>query len=213
MRHDPALELFRAEVSRIIVQELKRRRRFPLGGMRIADVGCGFGFWLSRYREWGASDFDLFGIDLNPDRAFIATQTCGGCNVQVADVRRLPFRSSYFDIVSQFTLLSSTMGIEDRVCIAREMMRVLRPGGLILSYDFFAPNLLNPRTRRLGQGEIHNLFPNSMIALRRTTLAPPLARAAIRLSNRLANGLASISLLKTHYVAFIEPRVDHQNSG
>jgi ubiquinone/menaquinone biosynthesis C-methylase UbiE len=205
VNHDPAQAFFRAEVDRVVGQELEARGRLPLDGARIADLGCGFGFWLARYREWGARASDLFAVDLNPDRVAIATQACAGCNAVLADARHLPFQSGCFDIVSQFTLFSSILGFENRALIAGEMMRILRPGGLIISYDFFAPNLLNRRTRPLRRRELRRLFPNSRMEVREVTLAPPLARAALRLSTAFARRLGSIPLLKTHYVTLIEP--------
>jgi hypothetical protein len=43
------------------------------------------------------------------------------------------------------------------------------------------------------------------MVVREVTLAPPLARAAVRLSTAFARSLGSIPLLKTHYVTLIEP--------
>lgn len=205
VKRDPALAFFRAEVDRVVGQELEARGRLPLDGSRIADLGCGFGFWLARYRDWGARVSDLFAVDLDPDRVAIAADACGGCHALLADARDLPFRSGRFDIVSQFTLFSSILGFENRALIAGEMMRILRPGGLIISYDFFAPNLLNRQTRPLRRSELVRLFPNSRMVVRQVTLAPPLARAALRLSTAFAHSLGSIPLFKTHYVTLIEP--------
>ncbi len=205
MKRDPALAFFRAEVDRVVGQELQARRRVTLEGARIADLGCGLGFWLARYRDWGVRASDLFAVDLDPDRIAMASEACGGCVALLADARDLPLRTACFDIVSQFTLFSSILGFENRALIAGEMMRILRPGGLIISYDFFAPNLLNRRTRPLRRSELRRLFPNSRMVVREVTLAPPLARAAVRLSTAFARSLGSIPLLKTHYVTLIEP--------
>jgi SAM-dependent methyltransferase len=205
VKRDPALAFFRAEVDRVVGQELQARRRVTLEGARIADLGCGLGFWLARYRDWGVRASDLFAVDLDPDRIAMASEACGGCVALLADARDLPLRTACFDIVSQFTLFSSILGFENRALIAGEMMRILRPGGLIISYDFFAPNLLNRRTRPLRRSELRRLFPNSRMVVREVTLAPPLARAAVRLSTAFARSLGSIPLLKTHYVTLIEP--------
>jgi ubiquinone/menaquinone biosynthesis C-methylase UbiE len=205
VKRDPALAFFRAEVDRVVGQELQARKRVTLEGARIADLGCGLGFWLARYRDWGVRASDLFAVDLDPDRIAMASEACGGCVALLADARDLPLRTACFDIVSQFTLFSSILGFENRARIAGEMMRVLRPGGLIISYDFFAPNLLNRRTRPLRRSELRRLFPNSRMVVREVTLAPPLARAAVRLSTAFARSLGSIPLLKTHYVTLIEP--------
>ena len=60
--------------------------------------------------------------------------------------------------------------------IAAEMCRVLRPGGLILWYDFWI-NPLNPQTRGVRPVEIRAMFPGCEYRFKRITLASPIARA------------------------------------
>ena len=63
--------------------------------------------------------------------------------------------------------------------IAREMLRVLKPQGSILWYDFFMDNPRNSNVRGIGRRELASLFPDCRIWLRRVTLAPPLARRIV----------------------------------
>ncbi len=123
----------------------------------------------------------------------------------IGDARKLPWGDASFHLVSQFGVFTSVLSGEDRHSIAREMRRVLKPGGLILWYDFFAPNPLNRRTRRVGRREIVRLFPGCRIKLlRRVILLPPLARWSLQINPELAVWLNRLSFLRTHYFALIE---------
>jgi hypothetical protein len=83
------------------------------------------------------------------------------------------------------------------------MLRVLRPGGRILWYDFFRNNPTNPNVRGVGAAEIRALFPGRRIELRRVTLAPPLA--GWRRSPGGWPGCSSRAGCNSHYLAAIRP--------
>lgn len=92
----------------------------------ILDAGCGTGSnlaWLRRYAGAGA----VFGVDMSTD----ALQFCsvGGHGPLVrASVTSLPFAAALFDLVASFDVLAQ-LTAEDGETAAREMFRVLRPGG------------------------------------------------------------------------------------
>jgi hypothetical protein len=78
-----------------------------------------------------------------------------------------------------------------------EIIRVLRPGGLVVSYDFrVARDRRN--TRPLRAAELAGLFPGFKLDARRVTLIPPLARALAGRSWLLCELLEMIPLLRTH---------------
>ena len=83
------------------------------------------------------------------------------------------------------------------------MLRVLKPAGAIIWYDFRVDNPRNPNVRGIGAREIRSLFPGCAVRLSRVTLAPPIARAFVRLSWPLALMLESVPFLRTHYLALI----------
>ncbi len=87
--------------------------------------------------------------------------------------------------------------------MASEMLRVLKPRGCILWYDFLVPNPYNRQTRALRRAEIATLFPDCQIKLRRVTLAPPHARFSLRLGRKVAEALDRMPILRTHYLATI----------
>jgi hypothetical protein len=86
------------------------------------------------------------------------------------------------------------------------MWRLLKPGGLLISYDFWI-NPLNPATIGITRAELRRLFPEARWVWSRTvTLAPPLCRLLMRVSPALALGLERLRVLNTHYlVALAKP--------
>ena len=90
-----------------------------------------------------------------------------------------------------------------QAAMAAEMRRVLRPGGLIVWYDFWT-NPTNPQVRGIRPDEVRRLFPGCRCQFRRVTLAPPLARRLVRLSWTSALLLEKLRLLNTHDLAIIE---------
>jgi len=87
------------------------------------------------------------------------------------------------------------------------MRRVLKPDGIILWYDFRFDNPWNRAVRGIGRREIHELFPEYRIELRRVTLAPPIARWIAPRSRLVACALARLPPLRTHYLGVLRPRL------
>jgi SAM-dependent methyltransferase len=104
-----------------------------LQGARVAEVGCGAGYFLSRFLDYGAGHAS--GIDLMDDRVARARERDPRLDVVAGDASELPWGDGTFDVVSQFTCLSSVLDHEVRRAIASEMWRVLAPGGALVSYD------------------------------------------------------------------------------
>jgi hypothetical protein len=88
------------------------------------------------------------------------------------------------------------------------MLRVVKPDGLILWFDFRVNNPRNRNVRAIDPAEIHSLFPNCDIRLRSVTLAPPLARAVVPISWIAAGLLEKVPFLRTHYLGIIHKRCE-----
>jgi len=106
----------------------------------------------------------------------------------------------------QSTVFSSILDNQLQSQIAREMLRMLKPQGAILWYDFFVDNPKNPSVRGVGARQIRVLFPDCEFTFRRVTLAPPLARALAWHSWLFCEFLASLRILNTHYLVLIRPK-------
>jgi hypothetical protein len=107
--------------------------------------------------------------------------------------------------VLQFTVFTSVLDPALRQRIAGEMWRVLRPGGVVLWYDFrYAGS--NPAVRPIHPREVRALFPQAELAAQRVTLAPPLARRMANWSWLLCELVAALPWLRTHDLILIRKR-------
>ncbi len=144
------------------------------------------------------------GIDLLPERIAAARlATAAGVTFLCGSAAKLDFPDGAFDCVLQSTVFTSILDDAVRQQIAREMLRVLRPDGLILWYDFHVNNPWNPDVRRVSRREIRRLFPGCRVELRSVSLAPPLSRRIAPYSWLLCHLLSAIPFLCTHYLGFI----------
>lgn len=150
-------------------------RRFGHGLGRVVEVGAGDGSLLRWATDAGAHL--VVGFDLLDDRARAAS--AAGMPVWLADGRHLPLATGAMDTVVASTLFSSILAEDVRTAVAEEMTRVLRPGGLLLLYDFIRDNPRNADVRRVQASEVGRLFPGWVRYGRRTTLAPPIARRLV----------------------------------
>ena len=106
----------------------------------------------------------------------------------------------------QYTVFSSVLDDSVKANLALEMLRVLRPDGMIIWYDFWL-NPTNPQTRGIRPAEIRRLFPNCRYEFRRITLAPPIAHALAGRSWLLCYLLEKLWIFNTHYLAGIRPKL------
>jgi ubiquinone/menaquinone biosynthesis C-methylase UbiE len=151
----------------------------------------------------GAQPRNLYGIDLLSDRIEEARESHPDLNFQCANAEKLDFHDASFDLVLLFTVLSSILDPGMAMNVAREVARVLKPGGGVLWYDFRYNNPRNPNVRGVTIRRIKNLFPEFTMHLRTLTLLPPVARRLGRLTKLLYPVLASIPLLRTHYLGLL----------
>jgi SAM-dependent methyltransferase len=98
-------------------------------GERVLEVGCGYG-WISR-ALWAAAKIEWFGVDRSAEmvRHLRAAGANGDARASVADACRLPYNDGEFDKVVCTGVLMHIA--EDRAAVG-ELVRVLRPGGLLV---------------------------------------------------------------------------------
>jgi ubiquinone/menaquinone biosynthesis C-methylase UbiE len=192
------------ERERKLLALLARRGLTSLKTSRILEVGCGNGGWLLDFVRWGATPENIAGVDLLPERIARARHLCpAGIALSCGNATRLQAEDGSFDLVLQSAIFTSILDPEMKRQIAREMLRVLRPSGCIIWYDFHMNNPWNPDVRGIKRGEIAALFPGCKIALRRLTLAPPLGRPIARVSPLLYRLLSEIKPFCSHYLGII----------
>ena len=195
---DPVVRRMRVRLREDIREILAATDLLPLAGSDILEIGCGSGARLEDLVALGASIERVRGVDLSAERLALASPELSPRLLQ-ADAAALPFPDACFDIVAQFTTLSSILDRGLRRRVAGEMTRVLRPSGAILWYDMRRPSR-SSRTAPLGARDIRELFPGFAVVARDVTLAPPLERALSRTAV-LARALAALPLLRTHLLA------------
>jgi SAM-dependent methyltransferase len=201
---NPAYLFMLQERERAVLRLLERHRLLPLGARRVLEVGCGAGQWLRDLVRWGATPSALCGVDLLADRLAEARHSCApDVTLGQASGTELPFPDGGFDLVLQSTVFTSMLDPAVRRAAAGESLRVLRPGGAVLWYDYYYDNPRNPDVRRVGRAELDTLFPGCRKAIERVTLAPPLTRALAARAWTLCHALAAVPWLRTHYLGLI----------
>lgn len=95
-----------------------------LQGAVVLDVGGGPGYFADAFRAAGAS---YVGVD--PDVGELAARGEVGVNVVRASGLRLPFADASLDLAYSSNVLEHVLDPED---MAREMLRVTKPGGTVL---------------------------------------------------------------------------------
>jgi SAM-dependent methyltransferase len=174
-----------------------------LGGLdlparaRVLDVGCGTGANAEVLAAPGR-----FTVGLDPSALALALARPGGHRAVLrGDGAALPFGDRSFDLVCALDVLEH---LDDDAAAARELHRVLRPGGALV---VFVPALrllwgrqdeVSNHRRRYGRRQLGDLVTAAGLAVVRLTffntlLLPPIlaARRVMRLVPRLARSVRS----------------------
>jgi SAM-dependent methyltransferase len=191
--------------QRVLINTIRQASLAPLAGKSILEIGCGSGGVLLEFLTFGALPDMLFGIDLLFTRIVEAHDKLPLAGISCADGQSLPFPNGHFDLVLQFTALSSILDDDIKANVAREMLRMLKPDGAVLWYDFWL-NPTNKQTKGIRPQEIRHLFPGCSVTHQKITLAPPVARRIVPWGWGFAIFLESLGILNTHYLAVIRPQ-------
>jgi len=116
---DPVYGFFASEIAKI-----------ANSGDRVLDVGTGHGIVIGKVAELTGAD--TVGIDASPGILLKARSAYPHTSFQVHDASKLGFEDNSFDIVF------STLAFHhfDRPSALREMLRVLKPSGTLIIFDF-----------------------------------------------------------------------------
>jgi SAM-dependent methyltransferase len=201
----------RNEGNRAMAEERRRATRdlleqegyFPLAERSVLDVGCGAGSELVPLIEWGADPTRLHGVDLLPDRIEIAKARLPAIDFRVGNAETLDFADESFDIVLLFTVFSSILDSHMSDNVAREVARVVKPGGAVVWYDFRWPSPYNRSTRPVWRRRIEAYFPSFRPVLQTLTVLPPLSRRLGRFTQTLYPLLGSVPLMRSHYFGLL----------
>jgi len=198
---------FMTEVRRLkAIEMLHEASVFPSETSQCLEVGFGSGGWLSEILSWGVPEGNLHGIEINPARAWRASEMYPNADLRIGDAVKLPWDSDSFKLVITSTLFTSVLDDKVRRLIADEIVRVLAPGGALLWYDFAFNNPRNANVRGVNRAELRKLFWSFAGDIKSVTLAPPLVRMIAPRSWTLATLLEGIPLLRTHLLGVLIKR-------
>jgi len=138
-------------------------------GMTAVDVGCGLGYLGYTYWPYFGEGGKYFGVDISPDLVKDAEKAAndwakgGEACFKVGDAYKLPFPDNFADLVMCHILL---IHLENPEQALAEMLRVVKPGGLIMCKE--PDNVATVLTRRypsLPELEIDELLLIAKIAM------------------------------------------------
>ena len=210
---DPGYRCQFQEIERAVTDQLREFTGGDLTGRKVLDIGCGAGGWLREFVKWGARPADLVGVDALPERVREAREKCPpGVQLFCGGAENLEFADESFDIIMLFQALTLMLDPALRRRVAAEALRVLKPKGVILIYDYRygrpeMKGLLAPVT----QDEIRGLFPNCRVDVRSIHPFPPVSRRLARIWRPAWNLLNLFPPLRTCNFAMVT-KISRQGS-
>ena len=150
-------------------------------------MGCGSGGDLafsSGAPGWPADR--LAGVDLIPSAVGGCALACPDVDLRLSDSSSFPFRTTAVDVATAATVFSSILDPGVRRALFAEMERVVRPGGVLLLYDFVIRKPTNPNVTGMPLHRLADLGRPPDWSMRLSPLLPAVAVAAA-LHPRLAD--------------------------
>lgn len=204
-RLNPVVNAMQQERQRALLRVFRQLNVKDLSDTRVLEVGCGSGGNLLELIQLGARPENLMANELLPERVAVARQLLPqAVRLHSGDATQLDVADGAFDIVYQSTVFSSILDDALQEKLAAAMWRWAKPGGGVLWYDFTFDNPRNPDVRGVPLPRLRSLFPHGRLLVHRVTLAPPVARAIVRVHPALYGALNVFPFLRTHVLCFIQ---------
>ena len=169
---------------------------------RILDLGVGSGTECFSLIESGFRTERIMALDLDVRRLRAAHANHPWLRAVAGNGTKLPFRDETFDVVYQSTVISSVLDTALRLVILREAGRVLRSGGVLISYDTRYPNPWNRHTRPLRTAELRNALAGWDLSAISLTGIPQIIRPLSRVSLSLCRLVEAVPVLRSHLLVF-----------
>lgn len=192
------------ERERVLLSMLARTLGTQLSGKSVLDIGCGIGATLLPMVQYGFEPQCCFGIDILQDRIAAARQRLPNITFQCCSAQQMPFTENSFDLATMFTCLSSILSDSVRAEVCRESMRVVKPGGWVLSYDFRVNNPFNADVRAVTLKELRRYYPGCRYITKTLTLLPMLGRMVGKYCPALCSLLSLCPALRTHRMTMFQ---------
>ncbi|CAN7186867.1 class I SAM-dependent methyltransferase [Rhizobacter sp. LjRoot28] len=192
------------ERQRAMLRGLVRHGFVDVAHCRLLEVGSGAGGNLLELLRAGFRPEHLCGVELLPERHAAARAVLPeSVTLHAGDALALDLPAASFDIVFVSTVFSSLLDDAFQQRLAAAMWQWLKPGGVVLWYDFVVGNPRNPDVRGVPLSRVRALFPAGRLSAERVTLAPPIARAVTRVHPGLYTLFNLLPPLRTHVLCWI----------
>ncbi len=120
-------------------------KRFIAADAAILDVGCGYGRALLELRQAGFAN--LAGVEMSPALLLRAQDALPDARLRSQEPPVIDFPDAAFDAVLLLAVLTCIADDREQLALRDEILRVLRPGGVLYVNDF----LLNDDARNLAR--------------------------------------------------------------
>ncbi len=191
------------ERERFLTKLLRKSGWENLSELRAFEAGCSTGYNLRQLVQWGARPEHIAGIDLNPEAVEYCRSRSREVRVHLGSADAISEPTGTFDISLAFTLFSSVPDDAVAAGIGGELLRITRPGGLILVYDMRRKSPRNPNVHPISKQDLRRWFPGCRMLSRSITLAPPVARRVGSVAPWFYGPLAAIPPLRTHTMTIV----------
>jgi SAM-dependent methyltransferase len=170
-----------------------------LSDLKIIEIGAGAGGNISFFKRIGIQPKNIFANELIPERVQALRAAHPDIHIIEGDATALDLSlMNQFDIVFQSTVFTSILDDSFKIKLASVMTELMKPGGLLLWYDFIYNNPSNKDVRGVGAEEVRLLFPELDFCFAKITLAPPIGRRV----GGLYPFFNLFPFLRTHIVGF-----------
>jgi ubiquinone/menaquinone biosynthesis C-methylase UbiE len=156
---------------------------------RVLDVGCGTGSGLMTFLRWGFAQGNLSGIDISPHRISEAKASLPLADLRCESADALSYADGTFDLVTESTMFVLMPDEQLAGRIAREMIRVTKPGSHIMLVDWRYSKPGSDVYKAVTPARIASLFDvgrsTSVVVRERGALVPPIGRRLSRFAPSL----------------------------
>jgi len=197
------ISIYYRQAQERIISQILRNLSLDQNNCICLDIGCGFGGFLRFLASAGFINRNIHGIDIMPGRLVNAKYLVpSNLNLLLCDASNLPYKDASFNLVSQFTVISSIFDPSLRAKVCQEMQRVLYPKGYLIWYDLYRTR--SKSTKSVLLHEVKMYFPDLRI-LRIYRMHSLISGKVAQFSQIMCNLLDKIpGLPKTHFLILFQ---------
>jgi SAM-dependent methyltransferase len=139
---NPAAAAYWGMRDELVFDAMRKNFSVLSADLKILELGTGHGHELSKFAHLGVPSRNLFGVDIVFGRIAWAKNVYSGLNFVQQDGLNLAFPSDTFDVVVEINCLAHAESIDAQIAISNEMLRVLKPNGIIVWFDIAPVSLM-----------------------------------------------------------------------